>query len=269
MNVSEINIYPIKSLRGISLQESVVEDRGLRYDRRWMIVDAANRFMTQREFPPMALIKVVVNKSHLTALIDSKEIEINLVPDTDNLADVTVWNSEVTARVYDREINLWFSEALQTDCRLVQMTEESKRMVNPEYALRKFEDIVSFADGYPFMMIGEGSLADLNSRLETPLPMNRFRPNLVVAGFAAFAEDRWKKIRVGGTIFHVVKPCERCVITTVDQKRGEKDGKEPLKTLATYRKHNGEVIFGQNLIAENAGEVIRVGDNVEVLEMKS
>ena len=197
MRISEINIYPIKSLAGISLQEAMVEDRGLQFDRRWMLVDDANQFMTQRNFPAMALIRVAAYDSHLTASINSRKLEIPFAPDTDICANVTVWNSKVSARIYENEINLWFSQILQTDCKLVLMTEESKRMVNPEYAIRKFEDAVSFADGYPFLLIGEGSLADLNSRLETPLPMNRFRPNLVVSGSDAFAEDTWKKIKIG------------------------------------------------------------------------
>ncbi len=148
------------------------------------------------------------------------------------------------------------------------MPEETKRKVNPLYAVRRFQDTVSFADGYPFLLIGESSLADLNSRLETPLPMNRFRPNLVVRGGEAFAEDRWKKIRVGERTFHVVRPCARCVITTVDQARGEKAGNEPLKTLATYRNKNGKVLFGQNLIAEGAGGMVKVGDQIEILELR-
>jgi hypothetical protein len=147
------------------------------------------------------------------------------------------------------------------------MPEEAKRTVNPFYAVRRFEDTVSFADGYPFMVIGQASLDDLNSKLETPVPMNRFRPNFVVAGSEPFAEDTWKKIRIGDTEFHVVKPSERCVITTVDQASGEK-GKEPLKTLNTYRNKKGKVLFGQNLIAEKAGGTLRIGDPIEVLEVK-
>lgn len=268
MQISEINIYPVKSLKGISLKEAVVEDRGLQLDRLWMLVDDANRFMTQREFPAMARIEVGANNLRLTASIDGRMLKIPVVPDTGKFANVTVWNSSVSAIVYDNDVNQWFSEILQSDCRLVLMTEASERKVNPDYAVRRYRDTVSFADGYPFMLIGENSLADLNSRLAAPLPMNRFRPNMVVSGSGAYAEDTWKKIRIGKTIFHIVKPCGRCVITTIDQARGEKDGKEPLKTLATYRNQNGAVMFGQNLIAENPGEVIKIGDRVEIVEMQ-
>ena len=268
MRISEINIYPIKSLGGISLNESIVEDRGLAFDRRWMLVDERNQFLTQRECPAMAAIKMVLSTDRLIADAGNSSLEVKLLPQSNETANVKVWSSSVKADVYDFQTNEWFSEIMKVKCRLVLMSEAAKRRVNPFYAVRKFRDTVSFADGYPFLLIGKASLEDLNSRLEIPLPMNRFRPNLVVSGSDAFAEDTWKKIRIGETIFHVVKPCERCVITTVDQTRGEKDGKEPLKTLTTYRKQNGAVVFGQNLIAEKAGDVIKIGDKVEILKAR-
>ena len=153
------------------------------------------------------------------------------------------------------------------------MPEETKRIVNPIYAVNKFKDEVSFADGYPFLLIGENSLNDLNSRLERKIPMNRFRPNLVFNDSEPFAEDNWKKIKIGNTIFHLVKPCARCVITTIDQATGISDGKEPLKTLASYRipkrSIKKKILFGQNLIAENVGGFLQVGDKVVVIESKN
>ena len=266
MNISEINIYPIKSLGGISLDKSAVEERGLTFDRRWMLVNEQNQFLTQREFPVMSTIKIsLVNKS-LIADSGSSSVDIPYVPDSLETANVKIWSSSVKAKVYNGRTNTWFSEILKAGCRLVLMPEETKRKVNPFYAVRKFKDMVSFADGYPFMLIARSSLEDLNSRLKSPLPMNRFRPNFVVDESAAFAEDTWKLVKIGDTVFHVVKPCERCVITTVAQEVGEKAGKEPLKTLATYRTKNGKVLFGQNLIAEKAGGSIRIGDKVEVLD---
>ena len=152
------------------------------------------------------------------------------------------------------------------------MPEETRREVNPLYAVRKFQDVVSFADGYPILLIGKGSLADLNAKLENPVPMNRFRPNLVVENSESFAEDKWKKIKIGDTIFHLVKPSERCVITTVDQEKGVFGGKEPLKTLATYRLEKSatgqKILFGQNLIAESFGGKIKIGDKIEILTIK-
>lgn len=273
MQISEINVYPIKSLGGISLNEAVVEEKGLQYDRRWMLVDDKGKFFTQREFPKMATLKVSFENDGVRV---SDQNENLFIPFDENGAgdeiQVEIWNSKLKAQTSENNINEWFSDALQTNCRLVRMNQNSNRLVNPVYAVRKFEDTVSFADGYPVLLIGENSLNDLNSKLENPIPMNRFRPNLVVKNSDAFAEDNWKKIKVGNFIFHIVKPCERCVMTTIDQDKGISDGKEPLKTLATYRlvKKDGEskILFGQNLIAENFGDTLKIGDKVEILEMK-
>ena len=266
MELSEINIYPVKSLSGISLEKSVVEERGLQFDRRWMLVDAKNQFITQREFPKMATIGVEVLENSLRVLIDGAEKLIPLMPETGEIASVKVWSSRCRAEVYDDDVNGWFGDVLQTDCRLVIMPMETRRTVNPFYAVRKYKDVVSFADGYPFLLIGENSLDDLNSRLETPLPMNRFRPNFVVKDSEAFAEDNWKKIKIGETVFHVVKPCARCVITTLDQQTGFSGGKEPLKTLAAFRLKRQKILFGQNLIAENFGQEVNSGDKIEIIE---
>lgn len=255
------------------MNESVVEEKGLQYDRRWMLVDGNGKFFTQREFPKMATLKVSFETDGLRV---SNQAENLLIPFDENGAgeeiEVVVWNSKLTAQTSEHTINQWFSDALQTNCQLVRMNQNSNRLINPVYAVRKFQDTVSFADGYPLMILGENSLNDLNSKLENPLPMNRFRPNLVVKNSEAFAEDGWKKIKVGETIFHIVKPCERCVMTTIDQKTGVSDGKEPLKTLATYRlvKKDGEskILFGQNLIAEKAGAKVKMGDKVEILESR-
>lgn len=268
MKLSGINIYPVKSLKGIPVEEATVEDRGFQYDRRWMLIDANNRFLSQREHPVMATISVAVTKDGLFFKRGRAEILVPMMPQL-RRAYVQIWTSYVEAMEYGDRVNGWFSEQLEMPCRLVLMPEESRRSVDAKYALRPKEDTVSFADGYPFLLIGEGSLEDLNIRLSSPVPMNRFRPNLVVKGSEPFAEDTWSRIRIGETIFHLVKPCGRCVMTTVDQASGEKDGKEPLRTLASYRTVNGSVLFGQNLIAENAGGIIRVGDEVEVVEVRS
>ena len=266
MHLSELNIYPIKSLKGISLDSAVVEERGLRLDRRWMLVDENRQFITQREVPRMATVELRVEDGGLIAWAEgSGELRVADQPGSGETATVTVWSASVKAEFYPEEIDRWFSDALGVRCRLVRMPETTRRKVDPEFAVRKFVDTVSFADGYPFLLIGEGSLADLNSRLAEPVPMNRFRPNFVVAGSDAFEEDTWKRIRIGSTEFHVVKPCARCVMTTVDQDAGEKTGKEPLATLAGYRSSSGKVLFGQNLIAESAGGVVRGGDQVEIL----
>ena len=272
MNLSEINIYPIKSLGGVSLKSSTVENRGLQFDRRWMLVDENNKFLTQREFPKMATVGVELTKRGLGVSSDGKSLEVPFETNGEETASVKIWSSRCRAKVYEKSINDWFSEVLQTDCKLVVMPEEATRKVSYFYAVHK-DDAVSFADGYPVLLIGEESLSDLNSRLETSVPMNRFRPNLVFTGGDAFAEDGWQQIKIGDAIFHVVKPCARCVITTIDQDRGEKRGVEPLKTLANYRipkrSVKKKILFGQNLIADQVGEVLNVGDKIEIIETKN
>ena len=273
MILSAINIYPIKSLAGISLTEAKIERRGLQFDRRWLLVNERNEFLTQREFPKMATLEVEIKDNSLVVSENANnKIQIDSKPQTDVLARVKIWRSGCSAKVYADKVNRWFSDVLNTNCRLVLMPDETKRKVNYFYAVHK-DDHVSFADGYPFLLIGENSLADLNSRLEQTLPMNRFRPNLVVKDFEAFAEDGWKQIKIGETVFHIVKPCGRCVITTINQATGEKNGTEPLKTLASYRipkrSVKKKILFGQNLIAESEGSILRVGDKVEVLETKN
>ena len=268
MHLSELNIYPIKSLAGISLGSAIVEERGLQYDRRWMLVDEKRQFITQREVPRMATVKIEVGDGSLHASMNGDRIEIPAGPGTGETANVKIWSSSVKGEFYPAAVNEWFSTRLETNCRLVLMPETTKRKVSPFYAVRKFKDTVSFADGYPFLLIGEASLADLNSKLDEPVPMNRFRPNFVVKGSGPFEEDTWKRIRIGSTEFHVVKPCARCVMTTVDQVRGEKAGKEPLRTLSSYRNRNGNVLFGQNLIADKPGGSVKVGDEVEVIERR-
>jgi uncharacterized protein YcbX len=230
-----------------------------------MLVDANGRFMTQREFPKMALIQTSVNGTGLKVRFGEQELTVPADAENGSV-EAVIFEKPVTAAMFGDEVNAWFSDVLDVDCRLVTMSENTKRRIDPEYAVNPDEDDVSFADGFPLLLLSESSLAELNRRLESPVPMNRFRPNLVVTGTDAFAEDGWKKVRIGETIFHLVKPCARCVLTTVDQATGLKDGKEPLATLASFRTVDGKVLFGQNLIAENPGEIVKVGDEVEILE---
>lgn len=269
ITVAEINIYPIKSLGGIKVDDSSIEERGLHYDRRWMLVNPVGKFLSQREFPKMAALKVSFENSGLRVSEKDKTILIPFDENGGPEIEVEIWNSRLTAQTSENKIDAWFSEALRTNCRLVRMNQNSNRPVNPDYAVRQ-KDTVSFADGYPVLLIGEASLNDLNQRLIQPLPMNRFRPNLVIRNSEPFAEDGWKKIKVGETVFHIVKPCERCVMTTIDQERGIPDGLEPLKTLADFRmvKKDGrsKILFGQNLIADSFGASVRIGDQVEIIE---
>jgi uncharacterized protein YcbX len=174
---------------------------------------------------------------------------------------IRIWDDVVHATDLGDEAARWISSFLGADCRVVFMPDDVVRPVDPRYA--QPGDRVGFADAYPFLLISQGALGELNRRLKSPLPMNRFRPNLVVDGVPPHAEDGWARIAIGGVMFEVVKPCARCVVTTTDQETGER-GHEPLRTLATYRRTNGKVHFGQNLIHQGGGE-LRVGDAVEVL----
>ena len=278
MKVSEINVYPMKSLGGISLNETVVEKRGFKNDRRFMLTDKEGEFFTQREFPKMAMLTVKLNEQNLEIFdSENKKIEVPFEFEKSQMQKVRVWQSVCDAIVLPETINEWLSDVLETKCRMVFMPDETEREINEKF--RRNDEIVSFADGYPFLLIGENSLNNLNERLETTLPMNRFRPNIVVSGSEAFAEDRWKKIKIGETVFRSTKPCARCVITTIEQSVGAFDGKEPLKTLAEYRQakdvfpnefealdlNKNAVLFGQNLVAENFGGKIKVGDEVNIL----
>ncbi|MDO1451223.1 MOSC domain-containing protein [Rhodocytophaga aerolata] len=264
LSLSAIYIYPIKSLGGIAVSSALIEETGLQYDRRWMLVDAQNQFMTQRKFAKMALLKVSIEEDQLWVTApDVPPLTIPFVPQTSEILSVTVWDDTCQSIVVSKEANEWFSSALQQECKLVYMPDTTLRKVDERYAKNK--EIVSFADGYPFLLIGEASLADLNSRLAQPVPMNRFRPNLVVNTIEPFVEDTWKTITIGESVFHVVKPCARCILTTIDQQTG-KAGKEPLKTLSTYRTFNNKVWFGQNLLSDNAdGIKIHIGSPVTVL----
>ena len=262
ITLSEINIYPIKSTKGITLQSAHVERRGIQYDRRWMIVDDAGAFLSQREFPRLALVSARIDSRELFVNAPGmSEIPIRAISESGSNITVRIWDDDVKAITAGESAKKWFTEFLRTPSQPVFMPEESHRPVNTKYS--RDNDIVSFADGYPLLLISQASLDDLNSRLATPVPMNRFRPNIVVEGCNAFAEDTWKKIRVGEMIFHVAKPCERCVTTTVNQATGNA-GKEPLATLSRYRNVGGAVLFGQNLLPANEG-VLHAGGIVEVL----
>ena len=263
LTLSEINIYPIKSLGGISLHSSEVEERGLKYDRRWVLVDESNTFFTQRDFPEMALLNVSIESSGLKLQHKTKNIEPLSIPFSfkhSKKDKVVIWEDTVIGEFYNNQIDDWFSEILGIKCHLVKMPETTRRVVDKKYAKNK---IVSFADGYPFLIIGQASLDDLNSRMEVPLPMNRFRTNFVFTGGKPFEEDNWKKFKIGSVNFEAVKPCARCVITTTNQETAERLH-EPLLTLSKYRKFDNKVMFGMNLVSESTGKV-EVGDKIEFL----
>ncbi|WP_421826461.1 MOSC domain-containing protein [Larkinella sp.] len=266
--LKEIRIYPIKSLGGISLSEAMVEPKGFRYDRRWMLVKPDGTFLTQRENTVMALVEVELADRHLRVYHRHRPddvLEIPLDKTTEESLMAYVWDRQaVDSLVVSPEADAWFSRLLGFPCRLVYMPDNSLRPVDPRYA--QPDDVVSFADGFPYLVISTDSLDELNRRVEQPLDMVRFRPNLVVEGVLPHDEDTWYHFKIGELAFFGVKSCARCVLTTIDPESGQK-GKEPLKTLATYRKLDSKILFGQNVLAETTG-LLRVGDPVTILEQR-
>ena len=262
ISVTQLHIYPIKSAGGIPLKSARLVERGFHLDRRWMIVDSAGRFITQREMPRIALIRVQVMSDHLAVQAPGMpRLDVPLTPPAGESTKVVVWDDTVEAIPAVEHVSGWFSKFLNAPCSLVHMPDTADRPVDPEYSLQVQQ--VSFADAFPLLLISEGSLADLNERLDEPLPMNRFRPNIVVKGCEGFAEDGWREISIGDVRLRVAKPCARCITTTVDQATGIR-GKEPLFTLSRYRARGNKVLFGQNLIHQSTG-IIHVGDEVKVL----
>lgn len=266
LTLTHIYIYPIKSLGGISLQSARVEERGLQYDRRWLLVDKNGMFLTQREHPQMALLQVNVNNdvlevSHKVKTISKLQIPISNDQSTGNIV-AHIWNDVVIAKHLSKTIDEWFSDALGFKCQLVQMDNNSDRQTDTKYTPEPKQ--VSFADAYPFLIIGQESLNNLNSRLKEPLPMNRFRPNFVFSGGDPFIEDTWRDFMIGSLKFKVVKPCARCVVTTVNQDTAEK-GIEPLETLSKFRRIGNKVMFGMNVAGLGNG-IVEVGFRVVPLD---
>lgn len=260
--LSEIWIYPIKSLGGIRLSSAEVKPKGLRYDRRWMLIDETGVFITQRVHSSMAFFKLSLSDDQFTIRYKNDSISLPAgAPVSSTPIRATIWEDTVEVHEVLGAYSQWFSQRLGINCRLVYFPEASQRLVDEKYRLD--QDQVSLADGYPFLIIGQSSLDDLNRRLKNPVLMNRFRPNFVFIGGEPYEEDKWRNFKIGKNRFAGVKPCGRCVLTTVDQETAER-GAEPLATLAAYRKTNNKINFGQNLLAIDCYEV-HEGDKIEWL----
>ena len=264
IQLSNLTYYPIKACRGFDVAESQVERMGLANDRRMMVVTPSGKFLTQREYPRLALVTPTVKNGMVTLSAPNFDSLQFGIQSTGTPTPVEVWKSkDVSAIDQGEESAQWLSDWLGVSVRLVHVADGFKRKLNPEYAVHA-DDHTGFADGYPILIISEESLQDLNSKLDSAVPMNRFRPNIVVKGCEPFAEETWKRIRIGGVEMALVKPCARCVVTTIDKDTLAKS-KEPLKTLSSYRMQELGAIFGVNIIPLNEG-VVKVGMNVEVLE---
>lgn len=262
MLLSRLFIYPVKSLAGVEVDAWPVDDFGLMNDRRWMIVDELGIALTQRERARLALIKPTLFDGGITLTAPTMPPLVSQTP-VNCVRPVTVWDDTVDVGDAGPEAREWLTDFIGEPASLVYMSPDCFRRIDPAYSADARR--VSFSDGYPFLLISQESMDELNRRMETPLGIERFRPNLVVSGAAhPNAEDEWKRIRIGSLELDVVKPCARCAVPTVDPKTAER-GKEPSRTLATYRKRDGKVYFGQNLIHRGSGE-LRVGDAAVVVE---
>lgn len=265
LTISQLFVYPIKSLGGIAMDQALVQERGLQYDRRWMLVDEQGQFLTQRTLAGMALLQVQLLADGLQVSHRTRPglppLYIAFEPVSQQRLRVSIWDDTCEAVEVTAEANSWFSQALGLPCRLVFMPEDCRRQVDLTYA--REGDITSFSDAFPLLLIGEASLADLNHRLEHAVPVNRFRPNLVFSGGTPFEEDTWNQFSIGAHLFRAAKPCARCAVTTIDQQTARKN-KEPLQTLAGYRQQRHQILFGQNVLPLAAGHTLAIGDRITV-----
>jgi uncharacterized protein YcbX len=270
LTLTSVNRYPIKSCRGHALDSVVVEPWGLAGDRRWMLIDDEGLVVTARKYPQLVLVSPALDAEGLLVHAPDTDPLLIRAPEGSELTDVRIFTSELLAAPASDEAHAWFSKVVGISVRLVYLEDPTRRRPNPAYS--REEDRVSFADGYPLLLATEESLAALNDLIaegpradEGPMSMRRFRPNLVVAGAPAWAEDGWRVMRVGAANFRVVKGCDRCVLTTINPDTASK-GKEPLTTLARHRRWDGKTWFAINLIPDSAGATLHVGDQVEIVE---
>jgi uncharacterized protein len=259
LTLASIHIHPVKSLGGFAVEQAQLTDRGLEHDRRWMLVDAEGNFITQREQPELACLHTSPTPTgfRISDLRSGSVLDLPWQVNEGSRRRVRVWSSSLTA-VHHAPADRWLEETLGRPYHLVYMPNDSRRRTDGRYA----RSLTSLSDGFPYLIVSQASLDELNARLltngGTAVPMDRFRPNLVVQGGSPFQEDGWRRISIGEVMFELVKPCARCVIVTTDQRTGERR-QEPLRTLATFRRRGKAVLFGMNAVSPGAG-TIRTGD---------
>ena len=282
MIVSELCIYPLKSCQGIAIKQAEVRTQGFLGDRDMMLVSSKGKFITQRQYPQLARVKVeTVEQNIILRLEDESLPALTFTPTlTGATIEVEIWRDRLMAIDQGDKVAQWFHRLLNLDlakaCRLVRQSPEHIRLLDKKYPSDR-DNPVSFADNYPVMLTATASLEELNQRIveihqqqKQAIPMNRFRPNIVIETTEPFIEDNWSLIQIGDIRFTVVKPCSRCIITTIDQKQGEKNQlKEPLNTLGTFRQLSEQgVMFGVNMVPQNEG-MIRVGDRLQVIKTRN
>lgn len=261
--LSQIYIYPVKSLSGIAVSQWPVDKNGLQYDRKWMLIDEQNQFLSQRRLAKMALIKTHIQGDKLIlSAPDQQDISLDLNPTDGETISVSIWHDQCLAKTIGTEVDGWLSRFLQTECRLVYFPEDQQRIVDQRFA--EPSDQTAFSDGFPFLIVSEASLNTLNQALEIPVTMQRFRPNLVISDCSGYAEDSWRRLQINTIEFRLPKPCSRCAVPGIDPQTAI-SSKEPLTTLSRLRKWEGKIYFGQNALHNNTG-TLAVGDLLQVLE---
>ena len=263
LTLSRIFIYPVKSLAGIEVSSWPVGSRGLVHDRKWMLIDSDHKFLSQRRLAKMALIKTKIEGNTLIlSTASSGSISLPLNPQDGDDIDTTIWKNQCLAKTVSIEADQWLSEFLGIECQLVYHPDDRVRPVDPNYA--EATDQVGFADGFPFLITSDASLASLNQEMNLQLPMQRFRPNLVISGGERYEEDSWREIMINDIHFRLPKPCSRCPVPAIDTETAE-SGKEPLKTLNRLRRWNNRVFFGQNALHDKTGE-LSVGQSISIVK---
>jgi len=268
IKVSGLYVYPVKSLGAVRLQSVNITDRGFEHDRRWMLIDASNRFLTQREHAAMALLQVNITDAGLKIFKSESPgnyVIVPFVPQTAERVRTDIWGVPCEPLWVSAKVDKWFSDTLQINCRLVYMDDSTNVLIEEKYNPGK--QLTSFSDGYPILMTSEASLKNLNEKSGEAVPMDRFRSNLIISGCDAFEENTMGAFLINNLLFKGVKPSARCVVTTINQSTAVK-GKEPLKTLASYRSINNKIYFGENVIAASSTGTINVGDTVSIVSTK-
>ena len=262
--ISELYVYPIKSLGGISLQQATLSETGFTYDRNWMLVDVEGSCVTQREYNQLACFKLAFVEGGIQVNYRDEHLVISTAETTSEFMTCTIWEDTLMARKEPNHVSDWFSKHLGNPVFLVSMAPNNAR-----YVKRHAPHTVHFPDSAPFLVLGEASLHHLNEKLDQEVSMDRFRPNIVFKGGAAHDEDTWHQFRIGSSHFESTKLCARCTMTTIDQKTGDK-GEEPLLTLSKYRNIDRKIMFGHYFTSHTKKDAaIAVGDSIEVIAYRA
>lgn len=261
LSISQLFVHPLKSAKSVQSEQLLLDQHGALNDRRWMVVDRHGKFVSQRSVPSLCLVEAKLDSSNRLTLSAPSLPNCLVEFDSSDQIEVQIWNDGLIATDCGDIAAEWLSNHLAKPCRLVHLPSTATRQVDPTYAA--IGTTVSFADGFPLLVIGQASLDHLNSQLATPIGMQRFRPNIVISGGTAHIEDGWKEIKIGEVSLSLVKPCSRCVIPSINPQTAKKRD-DVIPTLSRYRRQGREINFGMNAIHKNTG-IIRLGDHVEII----